>query len=115
MENQKIRRQVAVVSVEANASGVIPQEVQIDIDYSKVVGVTIYNKGSHVNYDVGFKRVRGAQIEDVIPFEHYEKTNLERSLPTNWPISNDKIVIQTSIDSAEANAILYKIVFTLEK
>ncbi|WP_421977130.1 hypothetical protein [Roseivirga seohaensis] len=115
MENQYTRRQNEIIVIAANASGQVDNEILLDSTYSRVVGVTVYNKGVHTNYNIGLKRSRGAQIEDIIPFEHFSQNQTERFLPTNFSINNDKIVVQTLIDAQENNELRYKIVFTLEK
>jgi hypothetical protein len=111
---QRTRRQTTLITIPANATGTPEIEFALDTNYAKVIGITVYPKGVHRNYSVGFKRIRGRQLEDITPFEHYAQTESERYAPADIEISNDKIVIQTEIEAAENNELKYFVTFTLE-
>lgn len=115
MADKLYKAQKEIITVDANAIGTHPADITLDKTYSRCTRVTIHNRGTHKDFSVGIRPERGTEHTDVIPWEEFQLNETHRGLKVDFPVNNNKVIIDTEIDLQQNDQIKYAMVFHLEK
>lgn len=110
------RIQTVNVSALANAAaGSTEFTLSPDTNYDQIVGVVVFNKGAHTNFDIGLKKHNGEVIQDLVDHSFYQQLNGERYFPVNIEVDSNNIKVVLNLNESQANACNAQVAFVLEK
>lgn len=112
--NKLITQAVNIAKAENTPISTFETKFNPDTNYSKIVGIVVFNKGAHTNFDIGLSKHNGDQILAPLDHSFYGQTTGERYFPVEVEIDSNHLNVECSILEAQANKLAVQVGFILE-